>query len=281
VQSPEIISNVPFAAVDCGSAASRWRIEVCAGVSLGDGAIFVARRDSGSSRLPWPNAEMLWRPATKTWSSVSDAEPTPKRRTAVSPDRIDPDNRYSRQVETRSRRSRVAAVSQSRVFRRRRKSFEHQVLRHPVTLVTLVTMNRGPFRARRAGRRHTGFRDQNMPRIENVLIWRSLRRVWYQVKGGLPLCKAASFSDRETCARCVLPGLIVSPCEWNPWGNHDRVRPVSEPVGPGARRERTRRADRNLPGKAVDCSTLEAVRVSDRGHVRLVEEAWFSHLMIR
>jgi hypothetical protein len=42
-------------------AASRCRLEVCAGVTLGDGTIFVARRDSGSSRLPSPNAEMRGR----------------------------------------------------------------------------------------------------------------------------------------------------------------------------------------------------------------------------
>jgi hypothetical protein len=53
-------------------------------------------------------------------------------------------------------RSLDAAVSQSRVFRRRRKSFEHKVLRRPVTLVTLVTMNRGPFQARRPERRDAG-----------------------------------------------------------------------------------------------------------------------------
>ena len=82
--------------------------------------------------------------------------PASKERTEPSPDRIDPENRYSRQVETRSRRSRVAAMTQSRVFRRRRKSFERRALRYPVTLVTLVTMNRGPFRSRCLGRRDAG-----------------------------------------------------------------------------------------------------------------------------
>jgi hypothetical protein len=76
---------------------------------------------------------------------------------AVSPDRIDPDDRHSRQVETRSCRSRAAAVSQSGVLRRRRKSFELGKLRRLVTLATLVTMNRGPFHSRRPGRKGTGF----------------------------------------------------------------------------------------------------------------------------